>query len=699
MYKMKTKIFTLITLLLVSVGVNAQIDRSKQPKPGPAPKISLEVPGEFELPNGLKVLVVENHKLPRVSFSLTIDNKPMLEGDISGVSGLLGSMLGNGTTTIPKDEFNEEIDFLGANMSFGSGRGFASSLSKYSERIMELMADAIINPLLTEEEFQKEKDKAIEGIKSNKKSVDAVAGRVGSALAYGTHHPYGEFVTEESVGKVTLDNVNAFYQKYVRPSTAYLVIVGDVDFMTVERQVRKYFGTWENNMDIVTSVPEAMPNVNYAQINFVDMPNAVQSNISLTNNVDLKMNDVDYHAVLIANKILGGGFNSYLNMNLREEHGYTYGARSSVGADKYVSRFRAGASVRNAVTDSAVVQTLKEIKRIKTEPVTPEALANAKAKYVGDFVLALENPQTIARYALNIELNDLPKDFYTTYLQKINAVTAEDVNRVANTYFKIENARIIVVGKGSEVLENLEKVTFEGKKVPVKYYDPYAKEVEKPVFSKPLPEGLTAENVIQKYIKAIGGEDNLKKVNSTLINAEVTIPGAPFKPQAIIKQMSPNKFSMELVAEGMGTLMKQNFDGENGYMEQQGRKIPMDDADLTSRKSTKGLFEEVFMDSSTLQLESKTTIDGTDVYKINVTKDGKASSRYYDVENGYLVRTDETREAEGQSVNTVTDYSNYTNVNGVMMPYTMKVTTGPQSFIFETTEVKINEGVTAEDFN
>ena len=699
MYKMKTKIFTLITLLLVSVGVNAQIDRSKQPKPGPAPKISLEVPGEFELPNGLKVLVVENHKLPRVSFSLTIDNKPMLEGDISGVSGLLGSMLGNGTTTISKDEFNEEIDFLGANMSFGSGRGFASSLSKYSERIMELMADAIINPLLTEEEFQKEKDKAIEGIKSNKKSVDAVAGRVGSALAYGTHHPYGEFVTEESVGKVTLDNVNAFYQKYVRPSTAYLVIVGDVDFMTIERQVRKYFGTWENNMDIVTSVPEAMPNVNYAQINFVDMPNAVQSNISLTNNVDLKMNDVDYHAVLIANKILGGGFNSYLNMNLREEHGYTYGARSSVGADKYVSRFRAGASVRNAVTDSAVVQTLKEIKRIKTEPVTPEALANAKAKYVGDFVLALENPQTIARYALNIELNDLPKDFYTTYLQKINAVTAEDVNRVANTYFKIENARIIVVGKGSEVLENLEKVTFEGKKVPVKYYDPYAKEVEKPVFSKPLPEGLTAENVIQKYIKAIGGEDNLKKVNSTLINAEVTIPGAPFKPQAIIKQMSPNKFSMELVAEGMGTLMKQNFDGENGYMEQQGRKIPMDDADLTSRKSTKGLFEEVFMDSSTLQLESKTTIDGTDVYKINVTKDGKASSRYYDVENGYLVRTDETREAEGQSVNTVTDYSNYTNVNGVMMPYTMKVTTGPQSFIFETTEVKINEGVTAEDFN
>ena len=193
---------------------------------------------------------------------------------------------------------------------------------------------------------------------------------------------------------------------------------------------------------------EPSPNVQFTQINFVDMPNAVQSNISLTNNVELKMNDADYHSVLIANKILGGGFGSYLNMNLREEHGYTYGARSSVGTSRYnASRFTAGAAVRNAVTDSAVVETLKEIKRIKTEPVDAKDLANAKAKYVGDFVLALERPQTIARYALNIKLNNLPSDFYTTYLEKINAVTVEDVTRVANKYFKTENARIVVVGK------------------------------------------------------------------------------------------------------------------------------------------------------------------------------------------------------------------------------------------------------------
>lgn len=397
---MKSKISVLLVLFLMSISTKAQVDRSKQPQPGPAPKIILEKPGEFELKNGLKVLVVENHKPPRVSYSLTIDNKPITEGKKAGTSSLLGAMLGNGTISISKDDFNEEIDFLGARLSFGSSSAFASSLSKYSDRILELLADAAINPLLTEEEFQKEKDKTIEGLKSQEKSVDAVSSRVGQALSYGTDHPYGEFVSEETINNVALNDVVTFYNTYFKPNNAYLVIVGDVDFKTVKKQVKKYFNEWEKVGNMDAFIPNAKTNVPSTEIDFIDMPNAVQSNISLTNNVNLKMNAPDYHSVLIANKILGGGFNGYLNMNLREKHGYTYGARSRVGTDKYVSRFSAGAAVRNAVTDSAVVETLKEINRIKTETVDVKDLRNAKAKYVGDFVLALEKPQTVARYAL-----------------------------------------------------------------------------------------------------------------------------------------------------------------------------------------------------------------------------------------------------------------------------------------------------------
>ena len=472
---MKTKFYTILAFLFVTVSLTAQIDRSQQPKPGPAPKISLEKPTEYELKNGLKILIVENHKLPRVSYNLTIDRDPIIEGDKAGVTSLLGSMLGNGTTNISKDDFNEEVDFLGARLSFGFSGGFASSLTKYSDRILQLLADAAMNPLLTEEEFGKEKDKLLEGLKSEAKSVDAVAGRVGRALSYGAEHPYGEFVTEETVNGVSFDDVQSYYKKFFGPNDAYLVVIGDVNTKEVYKRIKKYFGKWKKTAEINSNVPEANANVDALEINFIDMPNAVQSNISITSNVKLKMSDPDYHAVLIANKIFGGGFNSYLNMNLREANGWTYGARSSVGTDKYISRFSAGAAVRNAVTDSAMVETIKEIKRFQSEPVEASALANAKAKYVGDFVLALERPSTIAQYAISTKINELPEDFYATYLEKINAVSIEDVQRVANKYFTADNARFIIVGKGSEVVANLEKLN-----IPINYFDKYANPVDKP---------------------------------------------------------------------------------------------------------------------------------------------------------------------------------------------------------------------------
>lgn len=694
LYNMNLKAFMCILLTVVSLGLNAQIDRSKMPKPGPEPEIKLEVPSEFKLKNGMEVLVVENHKLPRVSYSLRIDNNPIATKDKAGIESILGAMLGNGTISISKDEFNEEIDFLGANLSFGFTGGFASSLSKYSDRILELMADAAINPLLTEEEFEKEKEKLIEGLKNDEKNADAISSRVRNVLAYGKNHAYGEYVTEETINNVAYADVLGFYKKYFNPNNAYLVVIGDVEVGKVKKQIKKHFGKWQNSVDISIPLQPAAPNAQYQQINFVDNPNSTQSNIFVTNNVDLKMNDADYHAALMANNILGGGGEGYLFKNLREDKGYTYGAYSSLGASRYgLGRFNASAKVRNEVTDSAVVEFLKEIKRIKTEPVDSQLLKDSKAKYVGNFIMGLERPQTIANYALNIKLNDLPKDFYTTYLQKINDVTVEDVKRVANKYYN-DNSRIVIVGKGSEVLENLEKTG-----IPILYYDKYANKTDKPVFSKPLPEGLTAEQVLRNYVKAIGGEETLRSVNTTFVTSEMTIPGAPFKPNATIKQMAPNKYKMEVVAEGMGTLMKQNFDGENGYIEQQGRKIPMEDKELNERKSNKGLFEELYMDPATLALETIATVEGKDAYKIKVTKDGESSFRYYDVATGFLVRTENTAEAQGQSITTVVDYSNYKDVNGVMMPYTMKVTTGPQSFVFETKDVKINEGVTAEDFN
>lgn len=191
---MKFKILTLFIVCLIATNATAQIDRSTMPKPGPAPKINLGEPDRFSLSNGLEVLVVENNKLPRVSVSLMIDNKPYTS-DKPGTASLVSSLLGTGTKNISKDEFNEEIDFLGARVSFGSESAYASSLSKFFPRVMELMAEGALYPVFSQEEFDTEKAKLIEGLKSNEKNVQAIGSRVASALAYGKNHPFGQFAT------------------------------------------------------------------------------------------------------------------------------------------------------------------------------------------------------------------------------------------------------------------------------------------------------------------------------------------------------------------------------------------------------------------------------------------------------------------------------------------------------------------------
>jgi len=694
---MKTKILSLIALVFMGITtMHGQIDRSKQPTAGPAPKINIGKPQSFTLSNGLKVMVVENHKLPRVSLNLRLDNPPVLDGDKAGVSELTGAMLGKGSKTITRDAFNEEVDYMGANLNLGANGGFASGLSKYFNRLVTLMADAAINPNFTEVEFDKEKEKVLEGIKSEEKNVKAVANRVKDLLVYGKNHPYGEYVSKETVTNVTLADVSKFYQNYFVPDNAYLVIIGDVKYKDVKEVVTENFSNWRKGLAPVVSLP-VVKNVQFTQVNFVDMPDAVQSEIAVVNTVDLKMNDADYHAALIANKIYGGSFNSMLNLNLREAHGWTYGARSSLRADKDTqAAFTSSTSVRNAVTDSAVVETLKELKNIRTIDVTLKQLNNVKAKYLGDFVLAMEKPQTISRYALNIETNKLPADYYETFLKKINAVTIADVKRVANKYFLADNSRIVIAGKGSDVVESLEQLMYNGKKVPVKYFDKYGNSTAKPVFSKPLPKGVTAQSVIDTYFKAIGGKDAVSKVKTLVLSGDMNAMGQVMGIQ--MKKMSPNKSAMEVTHPQAGVVMKQVFDGETGYAAQMGQKQPMSAEDIAESKNKNALFDELSLDMAKVTLESMTSINGEDAYKLKVTGSGEPEYRYYNAKSGYLVKSETTKKAQGQTISISTEYGNYTPTSGIQFPFSLTTKQGPQTFGMIIKKATVNGGVTEADF-
>lgn len=694
---MKTRILSLLVLFLASLTMQAQIDRSVQPKPGPAPKINIGKPETFTLKNGLTVMIVENNKLPRVSATLTIDNPLVLEGKKAGLTSLVSTLLGSGSTSITKDDFNEEVDYLGASLNFGSQSAFASSLSKYFPRIMELMADAALNPNFTQEDLEAERAKILENLKSEKKNVGAIAQRVQSVLAYGINHPYGEFITEESINSVTLEDVKAFHSRYFKPTNAYLIIVGDVKTKDTKKLIQKLFSSWKKG-DIVADTYDTAKNPASTEVNFINMENAVQSELSVQNTVTLTMKDEDYFPVLIANNILGGGGEARLFNNLREDKKFTYGSYSNIGSNrKTISTFKATASVRNAVTDSAVVEILKEIKKISTELVSDEELKNVKAKYVGNFVMGIERPATVANYALRIKTEDLPKDFYETYLEKIEAVTKEDVLRAAQKYFLKDNLRIVVTGKGSEVIDALENLTFDGEKIPVKYFDQAGEPTAKPEFKKEIPAGVTAQTVIDNYINAIGGKDKLMNVSSLVQEMEASFQGQNMI--TTIKQKTPNMMMTDVSMVGMGSVFKQAFDGEKGYMSQMGSKQDMPAEMLTEMKAKKGLFPELEYDSSKLELISIESVEGKDAYVLVITTDSGKTTNYYDVASGLKVKKSEVAKGSGgQEVSQETSYSNYKEVDGIKFPYEMVVPMAGQKIEFKTIDVRVNVPLTKADF-
>lgn len=683
------KIIALLLVGLVGASLSAQIDRSQMPKPGPAPTINIGEPDTFTLKNGLKVLVVENDKLPRVSARLIIDNKPYTEKK-PGTQAMVASLLGTGTQETSKDEFNEEIDFLGANISFGAESAFASSLSKFFPRIMELMAEGALKPKFTQEEFDSEKAKLIEGLKSSQKDVSTIASRLSSSQAYGSNHPYGQYTSVETVENITLEDVQNTYRNYFVPENAYLVVVGDITSKEVKKIAKKTFGKWKKATPPGTSIPNVKP-AQYTQINFVDMPNAVQSEIIVQNTVDLKMADKDYFPVLVMNQILGGSFGSYLNMNLREDKGYTYGASSSVGASRYASRFRASSSVRNAVTDSAVVEFIKEIDRIRNEKVDLDKLEDTKKKFAGSFVMRLEQPSTVANYALNIEIEKLNKDFYETYLEKINAVTQEDIQRVAQKYLKQDQMQIVIAGKGSEVIENLEKVEFKGKKIPVLYFNKETEKVEKPEFKKELPEGVSVETVYADYITAIGGEEAVSKVNTMMMKGNASFQGMSL---ALIRKLSNDGKASEVVQMGGNTLSKQVFDGESGYAMIQGQRIDLNEQQTKDTKATAGLFPELNV-SEGAELVAIESVNDQEAYVIKLTDNVR---EFYSVDSGLKLGTEVTQEQMGQKMTSTISYVDYKEHNGVMVPMTFSQNLGPQTVDFKMEEVTFNEGVSDADF-
>lgn len=694
------KIFALALSAIVLQCSYAQVavDRSKKPPAGPTPLITIKDPVIYNLSNGMTVLVVENHKFPKVTASLIIDAGPIKEGDKAGVMDLMGSMLGEGTKNMSKVEFDEAIDLIGADVNLYSGGGSASALTRYFDKAFSYLADGLKNPSFQQSALDKLKQQTITGLKNTEKSATAISARVSNALSYGKNTAYGEFTTETTVKGITLADVQDAYKNYITPSRSYLTFVGDITPAAAKALAEKYLGGWTGRKLPVPSMPEAMNPVK-TEINFVDVPTAVQAEMNVGNLVNNPMNSSDYHALLLANRILGGGADAKLFMNLREKHGFTYGSYSAIGSGRFQSLFKASAAVRTDKADSAVAEMIHEILDMRDGKITNEEIENAKAIYNGSFALGMEDPARSAQYASNILINNLPKDFYRTYLQKINKVTVEDIKRVSKNYFNESNSRIIIVGNGSKILPTLLRLGY-----PIKKYDKFAdpvieiaKEVNTNETAK-TTDKVSAYSIVEDYLKAIGGKDELKKINSTDMSLSLDMMGRSFEGSQ--KNLTPNKQSVELK---MGTMVvfKQVFNGTTGYQQQGPQKKDMTMAEIKEAGDEKGLVPQLYYTSADYKLDyvGAGTFNGEPTYRLKVTMpSGKIAVQQYSSKTGLLLQEESTSKVGEEDVPTTTTYGDYKKEGNVLLPHSITKTTGEQEMALKVTAVKINEGVSETDF-
>ncbi|HDS00851.1 MAG TPA: insulinase family protein [candidate division Zixibacteria bacterium] len=426
--------------------------------------IEMELP-EIEhkaLDNGLDVYVIEQHEVPVVSMRLVVRGGTLYETEETiGIANLTSSLLRKGTTNRTADEISEEIDFIGGSLGAGAGNdaiyATCKVLSKHLDKGMELLADIMINPIFPEEEIEKQKDQFLGSIMQNKSDPTTIREMQFYRLLFG-QHPYGfpMIGTEETIMLLTDSDIKDFYNKYIIPNDAFILVVGDVQPGEAIEKVEKYFGPWKPGTPPTIDIPEPAQ-IENTRVVLIDKPDATQSYIAM-GHLGISRLSPDAFACRVMNYILGGGgFASRLTKEVRGEGGLTYGIQSMYDYNKYRGAFAVKTFTKNESTGEAIDLILEELRRIREEMVTEEELNDTRNFYSGYIPIQFETPDKIASYVETIYLYDLGEDYYSRYINTVSNTTRQDVQDAAQKYIDPNSMLIVVVGKAEEVKPQLEK--------------------------------------------------------------------------------------------------------------------------------------------------------------------------------------------------------------------------------------------------
>lgn len=699
------KLTLAISLAVLGTSVSAQVDRSTAPEPGPAPEINIADPQVFTLDNGMKVILSSNHDIPKVSFNLVMGSDPRLEGNKAGLSELAGDLLLSGTSNRTKDELDKEKDFIGASLFASSSSIYLSCLTKHMSKGLDIMTDVMKNANFPKDEFDRVKKQYESNLLSVKTDPNSMASNAMSKAIFPSKHPYGEIMTEKTLANIKRQDVLDFYKEQFTPAGSYLVIVGDIDKKKAKKVAEKYFAKWEGTVPFENSYAGGyVPKGN--RVIFVEKPGAVQSVINVAFPVEMTPGDEDQIKLSVLNKLFGGGgFGTRLMQNLREDKAYTYGAYSRLNVNREGSWLSASGSFRNAVTDSAITQFLYEFERITKDKVTEEELELNKSSMSGSFARSLESPRTVANFALNIFRNNLPADYYQTYLKKLSNVGQDDVLTVAKKYFKPQNLNIIVVGN-PDVLEKIKKFDADGT---IEIFDAFGNKTKQKEYRK---SDISAKEVLEKHLMAVTNAKNMKKACKTLNKIESVKKVIEVKPASSPMSLTmetyyvaPNKEMTVMQFQGM-EVQKEVFNGEKGVtiqMKQTGGKdtTRMTSEEIADRKAMAGLFPEIGLlkNIDELTLLGLDSLNGQDYYVIEYAEGETTNKAYYNTKT-FLKEHSSSMEPTEEGVQEMSaSFSEFEKHKKVLFPHKTVQIVGSQSMNATLKEIEVNGDIEESKFS
>lgn len=437
---------------LLGAPAAAQDFPTTPPRPTGAPRVDLPDPVRMRLPNGLTVMYVRQAELPVVSAVLVTRGAGSGDepAESPGLASFTANMLDEGAGGRDALALADALDLLGASLSTASGTDAAQTnlyvLRQNFPAALRIMADVVTRPDFPEREVNRLRDERLTALARARDEATTIANNAFASLVYGAQHPYGRYPNVESTQALDRGRVQGFHASRYRPESSTLILVGDVDPAAMQPMVAEAFGAWRGQGAAGTiGEPPAPPSIGRTVVYLIDKPGAAQSEIRI-GHPGVPRSSPDYFPVLVMNTLLGGTFTSRLNTNLRETHGWSYGASSSFSMLRGAGPFTARAGVQTNATDSALVEFFREINRIRTEAVTPQELQKIKNFVALRLPDQLETTQDISGQLAALETYGLDASFYDDYVQRVMAVTAEDLARVANQYVRPGQSVVVVVG-------------------------------------------------------------------------------------------------------------------------------------------------------------------------------------------------------------------------------------------------------------